>query len=89
MRGFLGAIWRLATASSCSRWAGIPPCAHLIPQQGAAPFLQAPQVFKEAQPGLGVSRLNNAEFLHFAELATLATRYVRVKEVRLQHAGLA
>lgn len=55
----------------------------------AAPFPPPPQVFKEVQPGLGVSRLNHAEFLHFAELATLATRYVRVNEVRLQHAGLA
>lgn len=39
------------------------------------------QVFKELQPGLNISRLTEADFLHFVSLATYCTRYVRLREV--------
>ena len=50
--------------------------------QGTTPSPSAPQVFQEVKPGLGLSRLGEADFLSYVELATLATRYIRVKEVR-------
>lgn len=45
------------------------------------------QVFREVQPGLGLSRLEEPDFLRFVELATLATKYIRVKEVGLAAAA--
>lgn len=44
--------------------------------------LSAPQVFKELEPGLNISRLSDADFLNFVRLSTYCTRYVRLKEVR-------
>ena len=45
-------------------------------------FLPFPlQVFREVQPGLNISRLGDADFMHFVRLATYCTRYVRLKEV--------
>ncbi|KAL4422339.1 hypothetical protein ABPG75_008536 [Micractinium tetrahymenae] len=45
-------------------------------------------VFKELQPGLNISRLAEADFLHFVRLATYCTRYVRLREERNLQAKL-
>ncbi|GAB4821374.1 hypothetical protein N2152v2_008420 [Parachlorella kessleri] len=50
-------------------------------QEGAYNILMG-QMFKQVQPGLGLSRYEAPEFVNFVELATLATKYVRVKEER-------
>lgn len=57
----------------------MPPC---LPAARPAPPPARPQVFREVQPGLGVSRLVQRDFQAFMELAALATRFIRVKEVR-------
>ena len=73
---------RLLPACAARRLASVcdPACA-LPPTPATLPPPPHRQVFKELQPGLGISRLGEPEFLAFVRLATYCTRYVRLREV--------